>query len=84
MHESFGGLRFFSHLGDLFISPRQKKELTDRAWNMSTDLFLRNPDLARVSNSEATENESINLHDRRSKTLLVGDTNTFIAKCFEA
>ena len=79
LYATFSGVRFFPNLGDLFIGPRLKDEVTTAAWQMSAEWFHQHPDLSRkASISEAGLNETINVHDRRSKTLLVGKPEKFV------
>ena len=83
MTNTFSGVCFFPNLGDGWIAPRQKADLADRAWLMSSDWFLNNPELGRkASLTEVSEQETVNKYDRRSKTLVVVDKHKLMHEMF--
>ena len=83
MTNTFSGVCFFPNLGDGWIAPRQKADLADRAWLMSSDWFLNNAELGRkASLTEVSEQETVNKYDRRSKTLVVVDKHKLMHEMF--
>ena len=59
MTNTFSGVCFFPNLGDGWIAPRQKADLADRAWLMSSDWFLNNPELGPPDEQKKRNDEPV-------------------------